>query len=95
MFSSRWRQRCAELEVQTGRLEQEKLALQQEVLALRELNAQTQQEQQIHNSYSRYQHELHEKLARFEESLQQTRDSVVGQAESLQTEVQQIGRAHV
>lgn len=87
MFSSRWRQRCAELEVQAGRLEQEKLALQQEIQALRELNAQTQQEQHAANGYSRYQHELHEKLARFEESLQQTRDGVVIQAESLQTEV--------
>lgn len=87
MFSSRWRQRCAELEVQTGRLEQEKLALQQELQTLRELNTQTQQEQQTANAYSRYQQELYEKLARFEESLQQTRDGVVIQAESLQTEV--------
>lgn len=87
MFSSRWRHRCAELEVQAGRLEQEKLALQQEIQALRELNAQTQQEQHTANGYSRYQHELHEKLARFEESLQQTRDGVVTQAENLQAEV--------
>ncbi len=87
MFSSRWRQRCAELEVQTGRLEQDKLTLQQEIQALRELNAQTQQEQQAADSYSCYQLELHKKLARFEESLQQTRDGVVSQAENLQAEV--------
>ncbi|MDO9321009.1 MAG: methyl-accepting chemotaxis protein [Pseudomonas sp.] len=69
------------------RLQQDKQAVVLELEALRSLQAQSQQEQQSLNSLTRYQFELHGKLDRFQESLSQTRDGVVDQANNLRSEV--------
>ncbi len=87
MFDRKWRLRCEVLEQDVSRLGQEKAAMQRELDELRSLHQQNQQERNELNGVSRYQHELHGKLSRFEDSLSQTRDGVVAQAEKLSREV--------
>ncbi len=87
MFDRKWRLRCENLEREVSRLNQEKAVLQQELEAQRSLQQQSQQAHTELHGVTRYQHELHGKLARFEESLSQTRDGVVTQAEQLNQEV--------
>ena len=81
MFDRKWRLRCESLEQEVSRLGQEKSAMQRELDELRSLHQQSQQERNELNGVTRYQHELHGKLSRFEDSLSQTRDGVVAQAE--------------
>lgn len=90
MFDRKWRLRSEALQQQNNKLEQEKLSLQQELDALRSLQASNQKELNQHNADSRYQSDLHGKLALFEESLSQTRDGVVAQAEQLRSEVDRL-----
>ncbi len=87
MFSNKWRLRCESLQHDMQRLEAEKSALQRELEDLRALQQQSQHEQNALNGVSRYHSELQGKLGRFEESLAETRDGVVAQAEQLRSEV--------
>lgn len=86
-FRNPWRQRCENLQREVDQLQRDKQSLQHELDDLRSLQAQSQSEQNDLNSVTRYQQELHGKLERFEESLSQTRDGVVTQAEQLRGEV--------
>ncbi|WP_339080633.1 methyl-accepting chemotaxis protein [Pseudomonas sp. TMP9] len=90
MFDSKWRLRCESLEQEVSRLNQEKLAMQRELDALRSQNQQDQQARSDLNGVTRYQHDLHGKLSQFEDSLSQTRDGVVAQAEQLSREVTKL-----
>jgi len=90
MFDRKWRLRCESLEQEVSRLGQEKSAMQRELDELRSLHQQSQQERNELNGVTRYQHELHGKLSRFEDSLSQTRDGVVAQAEQLNQEVAKL-----
>ena len=90
MFDSKWRLRCESLEQEVSRLNQEKSSMQRELDELRSLTQQNQQERNELNGVTRYQHELHGKLARFEDSLSQTRDGVVAQADQLSREVSKL-----
>ncbi len=90
MFDRKWRLRCEALQQQNDRLEQEKRSLQQELEALRSLRLSNQTEIDARNATSRYQEQLHEKLALFGDSLSQTRDGVVQQAEQLRGEVDRL-----
>lgn len=88
MFSRKWRLQNETLKAEVERLQQDKQALQRELEDLRSLQEQTEQEQTVINSVSRYQHDLQGKLVLFGESLGQTRDAVVAQAERLRDEVE-------
>ncbi len=90
MFDSKWRLRCENLEQEVSRLNQEKLTMQRELDAFRSQNQQDQQERSDLNVATRYQHDLHSKLSQFEDSLSQTRDGVVAQAEQLSREVTKL-----
>ena len=90
MFDRKWRLRSEALQQQNDRLEQEKRSLQQELEALRSLRLSNQTEIDTRNATSRYQEQLHEKLALFGDSLSQTRDGVVQQAEQLRGEVDRL-----
>ena len=90
MFDRKWRLRSEALQQQNDRLEQEKRSLQQELEALRSLRLSNQTEIDARNATSRYQEQLHEKLALFGDSLSQTRDGVVQQAEQLRGEVDRL-----
>lgn len=90
MFDRKWRLRCESLEQEVSRLGQEKSAMQRELDELRSWHQQSQQERNELNGVTRYQHELHGKLSRFEDSLSQTRDGVVAQAEQLNQEVAKL-----
>jgi methyl-accepting chemotaxis protein len=92
MFDRKWRLRCESLEQEVRRLEQDKLATQRELVELRAFQQQTQLDSNELNRVTRYEHELHGKLARFEDSLQQTRDGVVQQAERLGHEVEKLNQ---
>ncbi len=87
MFNNKWRLRCESLQSEVAQLQRDKQEMQRELNDLRSLQQQSQDEQNSLNSVTRYQHELHGKLERFEESLSQTRDGVVAQAEQLRSEV--------
>ncbi|SIS13132.1 Chemoreceptor zinc-binding domain-containing protein [Aquipseudomonas alcaligenes] len=87
MFNKKWRLRCEALQQDVQRLQAEKSALQHELDDLRSLQQQSQHEQNALNGVSRYHTELQGKLGRFEESLAETRDGVVAQAEQLRSEV--------
>ena len=69
MFDRKWRLRSEALQQQVSQLEQEKRAMQQELDALRSLQQSSQQELDEHNSLSRYQNQLHGKLALFDKPL--------------------------
>lgn len=90
MFDRKWRLRSEALQQQVSQLEQEKHAMQQELEALRSLQQSNQQELTDLNVQSRYQNQLHSKLEQFEDSLSQTRDGVVIQANRLRGEVDKL-----
>ncbi len=90
MFSGKWRTRVAEQDDELVALRRENEALRQENRQLADLVAQTQAEQAALNGYSRYQSELHDKLGMFDDSMKQTRDGVVHQAEILRGEVDHL-----
>ena len=64
MFSRKWRLQNEKLKAEVERLQQDKQALQRELEDLRSLQEQTEQEQAVINSVSRYQHDLQGKLVR-------------------------------
>lgn len=90
MFDRKWRMHSEALQQQVSQLEQEKRAMQQELEALRSLQQSNQQELTDLNVQSRYQSQLHSKLDQFEDSLSQTRDGVVTQADQLRGEVNKL-----
>ena len=90
MFDRKWRLRSEMLEQEVARLDREKQLLSRELEELRSLQAQSQQEQNNLNGFTRYQFELHGKLQRFQDSLSDTRDGVVAQAGSLRSEVDNL-----
>ena len=90
MFGGKWREQVSAQARELEELKRQNQALQQENQQLSELLAQTQGEQDQLNGYSRYQCELHSKLGMFEESMKQTREGVVSQAETLRGEVDHL-----
>ena len=90
MFGRKWREQVSAQARELQELKQQNLALQQENRQLTDLLAQTQGEQAELNAYSRYQCDLHSKMGMFDESMKQTRDGVVSQAETLRGEVDHL-----
>ena len=90
MFDRKWRMHSEALQQQVSQLEQEKRAMQQELEALRSLQQSNQQELTDLNVQNRYQSQLHSRLDQFEDSLSQTRDGVVTQADQLRGEVNKL-----
>lgn len=87
MFNQKMRLRCAELELRVSGLEQENHTLAQELEELRALTVHTPEELHETNEKNHYQLQLHNGLGLFHDSLSQTRDGVVVQAENLREEV--------
>ncbi|MCS5516683.1 hypothetical protein NWF32_22115 [Pseudomonas qingdaonensis] len=90
MFGGKWREQVNAQARELQELKQQNLVLQQENQQLTDLLAQTQGEQAELNAYSRYQCDLHSKMGMFDESMKQTRDGVVSQAETLRGEVDHL-----
>ena len=90
MFGGKWREQVNAQARELQELKQQNLALQQENQQLTDLLAQTQGEQAELNAYSRYQCDLHSKMGMFDESMKQTREGVVSQAETLRGEVDHL-----
>ena len=88
MFDRKLRQQCQDLHSQVERLSAEKQAMQRELEDTRELLRQTQQEQHQLNGMSRFRERLQSELSHFQDSLSDTRDGVVAQAEQLRVEVE-------
>lgn len=88
MFDRKLRQQCQDLHSQVERLSAEKQAMQRELEDTRELLRQTQQEQDQLNGMSRFRERLQSELSHFQDSLSDTRDGVVAQAEQLRVEVE-------
>lgn len=92
MFGGKWRQRSEELESQVNQLSRENQQLREELEGLRRQGQARHTEADGVLAQHQLHGELHGKLGLFANSLSDTRDSVVAQAEQLQVEVEKLQR---